>query len=59
LAYDQRLYDKAGGLEAGNEDSEEDNLYDKPMFADRNELYSGLVNTEIGKEKVRTEPVKF
>lgn len=28
------------------------------MFADRNELYSGLVSSE-GKEKVRTEPVKF
>lgn len=56
--FDQRLYDNAGGMEAGNSDSEDDNLYDKPLFADRNALYSGLVSQE-GKEGVRTEPVKF
>lgn len=46
LAFDQRLYDNAAGLEAGNSDSEGDNLYDKPLFTDRHELYSGLVNNE-------------
>lgn len=44
LTYDQRLYDNAAGLEAGNSDSEGDNLYDKPLFTDRNQLYSGLNN---------------
>lgn len=56
--FDQRLYDNAGGMEAGNSDSEDDNLYDKPLFADRNALYSGLAS-QVGKEGVRTEPVKF
>ena len=56
--FDQRLYDNAGGLEAGNSDSEEDNLYTKPLFADRNAVHSGLTN-QAGKEGLRSQPVKF
>ena len=51
--FDQRLYDNAGGLEAGNSDSEEDNLYTKPLFADRNAVHSGLTN-QAGKEGLRS-----
>ena len=45
-------------MEAGNSDSEDDNLYDKPLFTERHDIYSGLVNSD-GKEKGRSEPVKF
>ena len=59
MAYDQRLFDNAGGLEAGNSDSEEDNLYDKPMFADRSALHAQTANSGARDKNVRTAPVQF
>ena len=56
VAYDQRLFDNAGGLEAGNSDSEDDNLYDKPMFADRSALHAQTANTGARDRAVRTAP---
>jgi len=59
LQVDQRLYDKSGGLEAGNSDSEEDNLYDKPLFADRSAVHA-QTTLDQGRDKAfKKEPVKF
>ena len=58
MMFDQRLYDNAEGLSAGNSDSEEENLYNKPLFADKSSLNSGLVS-QTGRQGLRTEPVKF
>lgn len=59
LMYDQRLFDNAGGLEAGNSDSEDDNLYDKPLFADRSAVHAQTANTGARDKAVRTAPVQF
>ena len=59
LMYDQRLFDNAGGLEAGNSDSEEDNLYDKPLFADRSAVHAQTANTGAKDKATRTAPVQF
>lgn len=59
VAYDQRLFDNAGGLEAGNSDSQQDNLYDKPLFADRSALHAQTVNTGAKDKATRTAPVQF
>jgi SNW domain-containing protein 1 len=59
LAYDQRLFDNAGGLEAGNSDSEDDHLYDKPLFADRSALHAQTVSSGAKDKATRTAPVQF
>ena len=59
LAYDQRLFDNAGGLEAGNSDSEDDNLYDKPLFADRSAVNAQTANAGTREKATRTAPVQF
>lgn len=59
LMYDQRLFDNAGGLEAGNSDSEDDNLYDKPLFADRSAVHAQTANSGTKDRAVRTAPVQF
>jgi hypothetical protein len=56
---DQRLFDNAAGLEAGNSDSEEDNLYDKPLFADRSAVHAQTLSAQGQEKGKRTEPVKF
>ena len=59
VAYDQRLFDNAGGLEGGNSDSEDDNLYDKPLFADRSAVNAQTANTGVKEKGTRTAPVQF
>lgn len=59
LAYDQRLFDNAGGLDAGNSDSEGDNLYDKPLFTDRSAVNAQTANTGTREKATRTAPVQF
>lgn len=56
---DQRLFDNAAGLEAGNSDSEDDNLYDKPLFADRSAVHAQTLSSQGQDKGKRTEPVKF
>lgn len=57
--YDQRLFDNAGGLEAGNSDSEDDNLYDKPLFTDRSAVHAQTAATGTKDKATRTAPVQF
>ena len=59
VTYDQRLFDNAGGLEAGNSDSEEDYLYDKPLFADRSAVNAQTAQTGTREKATRTAPVQF
>jgi SNW domain-containing protein 1 len=59
IAYDQRLFDNAGGIEAGNSDSEDDNLYDKPLFADRSAVNAQTANAGTRDRATRTAPVQF
>ncbi len=56
---DQRLFDNADGLQAGNSDSQDDNLYDKPLFADRSAVHAQTTSTQATDKGKRTEPVKF
>jgi len=51
---DQRLFDNAAGLEAGNSDSEEDNLYDKPLFADRSAVHAQTLSAQGADRGKRT-----
>ncbi len=59
LMYDQRLFDNAGGLQAGNSDSQDDNLYDKPLFADRSAVHAQTAQTGAKDKATRTAPVQF
>lgn len=56
---DQRLFDNAGGLEAGNSDSQDDNLYDKPLFADRSAVNAQTLTNNVSQKGMKREPVKF
>lgn len=51
---DQRLFDNAAGLQAGNQDSEEDNLYDKPLFADRSAVHAQTLSGQGFEKGKRT-----
>lgn len=57
--YDQRLFDNAGGMEAGNSDSEDDNLYDKPLFTDRSAVHAQTAGANAKDKATRTEPIQF
>lgn len=42
--YDQRLFNQDTGLNTGLAEEEAYNLYDKPLFADRSDLFKGRAN---------------
>lgn len=44
--YDQRLFNQDTGLNAGLAEDEAYNLYDKPLFADRSDLFKGRANRD-------------
>ncbi len=54
LMLDQRLFDNADGLEAGNTDSQDDNLYDKPLFADRSAVHAQTTSAQGAEKGKRT-----
>ncbi|KAH7619205.1 hypothetical protein Ndes2526B_g06158 [Nannochloris sp. 'desiccata'] len=44
--YDQRLFNQDTGLNTGLAEEEAYNLYDKPLFADRSDLFKGRANRD-------------
>ena len=44
--YDQRLFNQDTGLDTGLAQEDAYNLYDKPLFADRSELFRGRANKD-------------
>ena len=44
--YDQRLFNQDTGLDTGLVQEDAYNLYDKPLFADRSDLYRGRANQD-------------
>jgi SNW domain-containing protein 1 len=46
--YDQRLFNQDTGMDTGLATDDAYNLYDKPLFADRSEVFKGRGNREEG-----------
>lgn len=46
--YDQRLFNQDTGMDTGLATDDAYNLYDKPLFADRSEIFKGRGNREDG-----------
>lgn len=56
--YDQRLFNQDTGQQAGMGADEAYNLYDKPLFTDRSDVYRGRASNREGEQDVDTSRFK-